>query len=59
MNKDQTLLYPESNSDLTTLETISLLIWILFKLTLLASMVNKGAAEFIESGLFKKKKKLK
>ena len=50
MNKDQTLLYPESNSDLTTLETISLLIWILFKLTLLASMVNKGAAEFIYAG---------
>ena len=50
MNKDQILLYPEKKSDLTSMETITLLIWILFKLTLLASMVNKGAAEFIYAG---------
>jgi hypothetical protein len=50
MNKDQILLSPESKADLTTTETITLLIWILFKLTLLASMVNKGAAEFIYAG---------
>ena len=50
MNKDQILLYPENKADLTSMETITLLIWILFKLTLLASMVNKGAAEFIYAG---------
>jgi hypothetical protein len=50
MNKDQILLYPENKVDLTTIETITLLTWIFFKLTLLASMVNKGAAEFIYAG---------
>ena len=50
MNKDQILFYPENKADLTTMETITLLIWILFKLTLLAAMVNKGAAEFIYAG---------
>ena len=50
MNKDQILLYTENKVDLTTIETIALLTWIFFKLTLLASMVNKGAAEFIYAG---------
>ena len=50
MNKDQILLYPENKTDLTFMQTITLLTWILFKLTLLASMINKGAAEFIYAG---------
>jgi len=50
MNKDQILLYPENKTELTSMQTIALLTWILFKLTLLASMINKGAAEFIYAG---------
>ena len=50
MNKDQILLYPENKTELTSMQTITLLTWIFFKLTLLALMINKGAAEFIYAG---------
>ena len=50
MNKDQILLYPENKTGLTSMQAITLLTWILFKLTLIASMINKGAAEFIYAG---------
>mgnify|MGYP003978094971 CR=1 FL=1 len=40
----------QNEPDLTFWKTTLLLSWILFKLTILASMVNQGAAEFIYAG---------
>jgi hypothetical protein len=40
----------KNKSDLTFFGTTLLLTWIVFKLTILASMVNQGAAEFIYAG---------
>ena len=38
------------STHLTFFETSTLLTWIVFKLALLASMINKGSAEFIYAG---------
>jgi hypothetical protein len=40
----------KNQPDLTLWKATLLLSWILFKLTILASMINKGAAEFIYAG---------
>jgi hypothetical protein len=50
MNKNRFLYNLQNKTHLTFLETITLLIWVIFKLTLLASMINKGSAEFIYAG---------
>ncbi len=50
MNKDNFLPAIKNKTHLSFLETTALLTWILFKLTLLASMLNKGPAEFIYAG---------
>ena len=50
MNKDPFPQTFKNTSDLTFLETTLLLTWIVFKLTILASMANQGAAEFIYAG---------
>ena len=50
MNKNRFLYSLQNKTDLTFLETTTLLIWVIFKLTLLASMINKGSAEFIYAG---------
>ena len=50
MNKNRFLDNLQNRAHLTFLETITLLIWVIFKLTLLASMINKGSAEFIYAG---------
>ena len=50
MNKDRLLFSLKNKTHLTFLETTVLLTWILFKLTLLASMMNKGSAEFVYAG---------
>ncbi len=50
MNENKFLPSFKNKNHLTFLETLVLLTWILFKLTLLASMINQGAAEFIYAG---------
>ena len=50
MNDDRFLSFFKDKTHLNFLETTVLLTWILFKLTLLASMINQGAAEFIYAG---------
>ena len=50
MNENRFLFVFKNKVHLTFLETITLLTWIVFKLTLLASMMNKGSAEFIYAG---------
>ena len=50
MNKDPFPKTFKNKSDLTFFKTTILLTWIIFKLTILASMVNQGAAEFIYAG---------
>jgi hypothetical protein len=40
----------KNKTNLNFFQTTVLLVWILFKLTLLASMLNKGPAEFIYAG---------
>ena len=50
MKNDNFLPDIKNKTHLSFLETTALLTWILFKLTLLASMLNKGAAEFIYAG---------
>ena len=50
MNDGYSLNTMETKIHLTFFKTTVLLIWILFKLTLLASMLNKGPAEFIYAG---------
>jgi hypothetical protein len=50
MNEDPFSRTFKNKSDLTFLKTTFLLTWIVFKLTILASMVNQGAAEFIYAG---------
>ena len=50
MSKNRFLFNLQSKAHLTFIETVSLLIWIIFKLALLASMINKGSAEFIYAG---------
>jgi hypothetical protein len=50
MNEDYSLNTVEAKTNLTFFKTTVLLTWILFKLTLLASMLNKVPAEFIYAG---------
>ncbi len=50
MNKNHFLFSLQNKTQLTFLEIVSLLTWIIFKLSLLASMMNKGSAEFIYAG---------
>tara|TARA_B100000315_G_C14540569_1_gene570678 strand:- start:553 stop:708 length:156 start_codon:yes stop_codon:yes gene_type:complete len=50
MNEDGSLPVLKNEDHLTFWETTGFLTWILIKLTLLASMMNKGAAEFIYAG---------
>jgi|TARA_B100001971_G_scaffold118433_1_gene109101 hypothetical protein len=50
MNEDQLLPFLENKTHLTFWKTTVLLTWILIKLTLLASMMNKNAPEFIYAG---------
>ena len=50
MNDDKPPFTPKNKIYLTFFETISLLTWIVFKLTLLASMMNASSAEFIYAG---------
>ena len=50
MNEDPFPQTFKNKSDLTFWETTLLLTWIVFKLTILASMVNQGDAEFIYAG---------
>ena len=50
MNKNRFLYILQNKADSTFFKTTTLLIWIIFKLTLLASMINKGSAEFIYAG---------
>ena len=50
MKNDNFLPDIKNKTHLSFLETTALLTWILFKLTLLALMINKGAAEFIYAG---------
>tara|TARA_B100000315_G_C14135344_1_gene388844 strand:- start:77 stop:232 length:156 start_codon:yes stop_codon:yes gene_type:complete len=50
MNEDQLLPTLKNKVHFTFWETTVLLTWILVKLTLLASMMNKGATEFIYAG---------
>jgi|TARA_Y100000294_G_scaffold30629_1_gene25836 hypothetical protein len=50
MSEDQLSPSLKNKANLTFWETTTLLTWILIKLTLLASMMNKGATEFIYAG---------
>jgi hypothetical protein len=50
MNDKRFFFNLQNKISLTFLETITLLTWIVFKLALLASMVNNGSAEFIYAG---------
>ncbi len=50
MSEDQLSPPLKNKAHLTFWETTTLLTWILIKLTLLASMMNKGATEFIYAG---------
>jgi len=50
MDENRFLTNLQDKAHLTFLETVTLLIWIVFKLALLASMINKGSAEFIYAG---------
>ncbi|SVB72422.1 uncharacterized protein METZ01_LOCUS225276 [marine metagenome] len=50
MNENRFLFNLQNKAHLTFFETITLLTWIVFKLALLASMINKGSAEFIYAG---------
>ena len=50
MNDNRFLSFFKDKTHLTFWETTVLLTWVLFKLTLLASMINQGAAEFIYAG---------
>jgi hypothetical protein len=50
MKNDNFLSNIKNKTHLNFIETTGLLIWILIKLTLLASMLNKGPAEFIYAG---------
>ena len=50
MSDDKSLFIPKNKIYLTFFEIISLLTWIVFKLTLLASMMNTSSAEFIYAG---------
>ncbi|MDP6477786.1 MAG: hypothetical protein QF502_07740 [Nitrospinaceae bacterium] len=50
MNEERLLPTLKNKARFTFWETTALLTWILVKLTLLASMINKGAVEFIYAG---------
>ena len=50
MNENQLLPTLKNKIHLTFWNTTALLIWILFKLTLLATMMHNGAADFIYAG---------
>ena len=50
MNEDFFKKNFKNKPGLTFWKTTLLLSWILFKLTILASMINQGAAEFIYAG---------
>jgi len=50
MKNDNFLSNIKNKMHLNLMETTVLLTWVLFKLTLLASMLNKGPAEFVYAG---------
>ena len=50
MSDNKLLLFTEDKIYLNFSETLSLLTWIIFKLALLAAMMNQGSVEFIYAG---------
>ena len=50
MSDNKLLFFTKDKIYLNFSETLSLLTWIIFKLALLASMMNQGSVEFIYAG---------